>query len=82
MRPMADTTFKLNYAGVGELLKSDDMMAVCRKYAEEISDRAGDGYEISEYVGQTRVNVSVYAATDEAMKECYEDNTLLKALGV
>lgn len=82
MRHMAETTFKLNYAGVGDLLKSDEMMAACRKYAEDIQASAGDGYEISEYVGQNRVNVSVYAATEEAMKECYEDNTLLKALGV
>lgn len=79
---MAETKFKLNYAGVGQLLKSDEMMAACRKYADEVSARAGDGYEISEYVGETRVNVSVYAATEEALKECYEDNTLLKALGV
>lgn len=79
---MADTVFKLNYAGVGQLLKSDEMMDVCREYAEEVQSRAGDGYEISEYVGKTRVNVSVYAATKEALKECYEDNTLLKALGV
>jgi hypothetical protein len=55
---------------------------VCREYAEEIQSRAGDDYDISEYVGQTRVNVSVYAATKEAMQECYDDNTLLKALGV
>jgi hypothetical protein len=74
--------FELNYDGVGELLRSDEMMAVCREYAEEIQSRAGDDYDISEYVGQTRVNVSVYAATKEAMQECYDDNTLLKALGV
>lgn len=74
--------FELNYEGVGDLLKSDEMMSVCREIAEEIQARAGDGYDISEYVGTSRVNVSVYAATDEAMKECYEDNTLLKALGV
>ena len=79
MRHMAN--FELNYEGVGELLRSDEMMAVCREFAEEIQAEAGDGYEISEYVGQTRVNVSVYAATEEALKECYADNTLLKALG-
>lgn len=82
MRLMANGTFKLNFAGVGELLKSDEMMAVCRSYAEDICSRVGDGYDISEYVGKTRVNVSVSAATEEAIKECYEDNTLLKALGV
>ena len=74
--------FELNYEGVGELLKSDEMMSVCREYAEEVMSRAGDGYDISEYVGTSRVNVSVYAATEEALKECYEENTLLKALGV
>jgi hypothetical protein len=79
---MANTVFKLNYEGVGQLLRSDEIMDVCREYAEEVQGRAGDGYEISEYVGKTRVNVSVYAATKEALEECYEDNALLKALGV
>lgn len=73
--------FELNYSGVGELLKSSEVMAVCREYAEQVRDNAGEGYELSEYTGRTRVNVSVYAATEEALQECYENNTLLKALG-
>lgn len=78
---MANFRFELNYAGVGQLLKSDEAMGVCRDFAQEIAGRAGDGYELSEYTDRTRVNVSVYAATKEAVNDCYDNNSLLKALG-
>ena len=71
----------LNRKGVSELLKSQEAMNVCREYAEKIRDRAGAGYEISTYVGKTRVNAMVYADTYEARLDNYKNNTLLKARG-
>jgi 23S rRNA A2030 N6-methylase RlmJ len=73
--------FKLNRDGVRELMQSADAMGVVREYADQIRNRAGDGYEVSEYVGKTRVNASVYAATEEARKDNLENNTLLRAVG-
>jgi len=69
--------FKLNYAGVGALLKSTEMQNVLATYASQVKDRAGDGYDV--YVGRTRANVSV--VTEVAEQDNYENNTLLKALG-
>lgn len=78
---MSKVKFELNSAGVRELLKSQQMLDICRGYAEQIRDRAGAGYEVSTYVGKNRVNASVYADTYEARLDNYENNTLLKARG-
>ena len=78
---MSKVKVVLNRKGVSELLKSQEAMNVCREYAEKIRDRAGAGYEISTYVGKTRVNAMVYADTYEARLDNYKNNTLLKARG-
>ena len=78
---MSKVRFELNKAGVRELLRSQEMMTVCKEYAERIRSRAGAGYEVSTYVGTNRVNASVYADTYEARRDNYENNTLLKARG-
>lgn len=71
---------ELNRQGVRGLLKSQKMMEICNKKATEIQKRAGDGYEISKYVGDNRVNVSVSAETLKARKDNAENNTLLRSL--
>jgi len=74
---MADKVrIELNSAGVRELLRSDEMMAVCMEAASKIQSNYGGETELSGYVGQNRVNVSVVASFDEAS----EDNSLLKAV--
>lgn len=73
---------KINYDGIGELLKSDWAAQCCTETAQDIAARAGDGYEVAEphNTGQ-RMAVNVYAATDEARNDNYDNNTLLKAIG-
>jgi len=78
---MSKIKLELNRAGVRELLRSQAAMTVCKEYADRIQSRAGDGYEVTTYVGTNRVNASVYAATPEARRDNYENNTLLKARG-
>lgn len=73
--------FKLNRSGVREMLRSPESQAIVKLAAERVQSRAGDGYEVDTYVGTTRANASVYAATYEARKDNYENNTLLKARG-
>lgn len=78
---MSRVNFKLNRSGVRELLRSEEAKAVCKGYADAIQARAGDGYEVSTMTGANRANASVYAATVEARRDNYENNTLLKARG-
>ena len=78
---MSRVRFELDRAGVRELMKSPEAMAVCKEYASAVRNRAGDGYEVDTYLGKTRANASVYAATYEARRDNYENNTLLKARG-
>lgn len=81
MNVMDKFKFELNRAGVRELLKSNEMMRVCEERAIEIKNRCPDGYEISKHTGKNRVNVSVHPATEAAMRDNYQNNTLLKARG-
>lgn len=77
---MSSMKFKLNRAGVAELMKSGPMISVLNQYGSKIKNRAGDGYEQDLYVGKTRANVSVKARTYQAKKDNLRNNTLLKAV--
>lgn len=70
----------LNSEGIRAMLTSPEMMSVCRGYAEEINASMGAGYEVSEYTGSGRVNVSVAAVSDEAKQDNLDNNSLLKAV--
>ena len=70
--------FELDYEGVGQLLKSEEMQSVLISYASAVQNRAGDDYSV--YVGRTRANVSVRTDNDDAVQDNYENNTLLKAV--
>ncbi|MBQ8066746.1 MAG: hypothetical protein IJ201_00185 [Solobacterium sp.] len=78
---MSKFKFKLNRAGVRELLRSPEMMAVCNGYAQSAMQALGDGYEISTHTGKNRVNAQIAARTYAAKKENAENNTILKAIG-
>lgn len=75
---MSNFKFKLNYAGVGELLKSAEMQSVLIDYANAIQNRVGSDYSV--YVGRNRANVSVVTENENAVQDNYENNTLLKAV--
>jgi hypothetical protein len=77
---MANVKFVLNRDGVRELLKSPEMMEVCKDYANGALSRLGDGYEVTTQVGKNRVNAEVSASTYKARRENSRDNTILKAL--
>ena len=77
---MAKSGFKLNYAGVGQLLKSAEMQKVLEEKATAINNRCGDGYGQDTYVGKTRANAMVYAETFEAKRDNMKNNTILKAV--
>ena len=77
---MAKFHVELNPEGVRELLKSPEMASICQGHARAIASRAGSGYDVSLYTGRTRVNASVFTAREEAMRDNYKNNTLLKAV--
>lgn len=70
----------LNTAGVRELLKSQELMAVCSEHADTIAQRCGSGYETSTYTGKNRVNAMVAASTYQAKADNMKNNTILKAV--
>lgn len=72
--------FELNYSGVAELMKSSVMIEVLRDKARGIQETAGDGYEVTSYVGKNRANVSVKTKTKKAIRDNNKNNTLLKAM--
>lgn len=72
--------FTLNRSGVRELLKSPEVMAVCKSHADATRSGLGNGYTVTTHVGKTRVNAEIAAYTQSARRECYENNSILKAL--
>ena len=77
---MAKMKFKLNYDGVGQLLKSSEMQGLLEEKATGIKNRAGEGYAQDVYVGKTRANAMVYADSHKAKRDNKKNNTLLKAV--
>ena len=72
--------FTLNRSGVRELLKSQEVMSVCKEHADATRSNLGDGYTVTTRTGKTRVNAEVAAYTQKARQECFENNSILKAL--
>ena len=75
---------ELEGAGIEQLLKSEEMQKALTNTAEQIRDRAGEGYEVGaaeEKVLSTRAIATVYARTRAAKQDNLENNTLLKAAG-
>lgn len=77
---MSKMQFKLNGAGVKELLKSDAMKGICRQHASQIAQRAGVGYVVEDRNYPERSGAAVRADSYEAYRDNLENNTLLKAV--
>lgn len=77
---MSKLRIELNYAGVGQLLRSDEVKAYLEAQASERAESLGDGYETDTYRAGTRVIASIYTGTREAAKDNMENNSLLKAV--
>lgn len=77
---MAKVKVKLNSQGVAELLKSDEILAACEERANQVSDKAGDGFGVNTRKGKKRAIAQVKAETKDALFKCFRENTLLKSL--
>lgn len=79
---MAKVKIVLNQAGLREYLNSAGVQALLSEQAEQVADRAGDGYEAREVAsGAKRAHATVEAETVHAIRDNAKHNTLLKALG-
>lgn len=77
---MSRVEIVLNSAGVKEMLKSPEMMAICKEHADKAVMSLGDGYETNTYTGRNRVNAEIEAVSYKAKKENLENNSILRAL--
>ena len=77
---MAKVEIKLNIEGIGQLLKSQEMMNEVTKQAYSAQSKLSDGYEVSYRKDKTRVVAAIKATSPEAIRENCENNTILKAL--
>ena len=66
---MSKVNFKLNKAGVRQLLRSQEAMNVVTGYAYSMQSRCGEGYEVTYMTGKNRVNASVAPMTAEARRD-------------
>lgn len=71
---------KLNSSGIRGLLRSNEMMETIQPAADRVLRKCGTGYQLDPYTGKGRVNIGVRAVSDDAVKDNFENNTLLKAL--
>ena len=78
---MEKVKVKINYRGVGELLRSDEVRTVVNEYAESVMGRLPSGYEMESSQTEQRVKAKISAATIPAQIDNSQNNTLLKALG-
>lgn len=78
---MAKVKIKLNYKGVGALLKGPEARQMVAGEAGKIASAAGSGYGTDVRVVGDRVRGEAFTATKEAMEDNMESNTLLKAMG-
>jgi hypothetical protein len=74
------TEFKLNLAGLNELMKSAEMQQVLDEKGKEVASRAGEGYGYRTHVASFVAITNVFPDTKEAAKDNYTNNTLLKAI--
>ena len=77
---MSNFKFVLDKNGVAELLKSAEMKEVTKEMADGFAAQCGEGYEVQDKQTKTRVGYNVVAATDEAVADNWDNNTLEKVL--
>ena len=73
--------FKLNLAGLNELMKSDEMKACLREGADAVAEASGIECGIDVHDGTWTSLAHIYPANEEAAIENYHNNSLLKGLG-
>lgn len=82
---MSKFEFKLDYSGVGELLKGSQMQSIIKEYGTKVQNKAvgdrGREYSLSIGVGSKRCHANISTTDIVSERSNMKNNTLLKALG-
>lgn len=78
---MAKVEIKLDTAGVGQLLKSDDVSGYCEQIGNQIKKKCSGSYEVDTQVGKYRAQTRVKTADKATYFRNLNNNELLKATG-
>lgn len=73
--------FKLNLAGLNELMKSPAMQSHLQMAGQAVANAAGGDYGVRVHTASFVAIANVYPESKKAAKDNYENNTLVKALG-
>lgn len=65
---------------ISGIMRSEEMIDVLTDCANQIKNRCSGSYEISQYVGPNRANVSIYTSDRKTYFKNLKDNELAKAL--
>lgn len=78
---MSNVIFKLNRAGVRELLKSKELQSECQRYANNVYAQVSgiEGYHMEPRNYPERNGYAIYASEYPAISDNLKNNTLLKA---
>lgn len=77
---MAEFEIELDSDGVRSLLQSPEIKAFCADRIRSVQSMCGVGYETDTFVGKTRVNAMLRAATPAAIADNAENHTIEKAI--
>lgn len=77
---MSNIKFKLNGAGVRELLKSAEVENVCMEHARQVQGRAGEHYATGARHYQKRAGAAIYPNDAVGNNDNLKNNTLLRSL--
>lgn len=78
---MSKVEFELDLAGLNELMKSPEMEAALESAGEAVANAAGSEYGHRVHQATFVAICNVYPDSEEAARENFDENTLLKALG-
>ena len=73
--------FKLNLAGLNELMKSAEMKAHLEECGGTVASIAGEEYDHRVHDADFVSIANVFPNSEDAAQDNYDNNTLLKALG-
>lgn len=80
---MGKVKIELNSDGIKELLKSNEVQTEVHRVAEIVKRNAesmsGQQYGVRDHNDTDRAASNVYCETKEALKDCFNNNTLEKA---
>lgn len=79
---MSKVKIVLNDAGIQELLKGPEMQGILAEIGSQKAAAAGPGYSSEVHVFQKRAAVHVFPADAKSAVDNYNNNTLLKVVGV